>query len=321
MASASALMERLIASHDWSQDEMGPDMGVTPLGAQSCRHWSEWGDLLEQAAPSPSVDDAPPATDPTLAAALRLLPFTGVPDTWTALAGSIPTLPDSLRGQAVRTLVAALNVRFAELLRPADMTRDRAVQLAHIFETINFLDDWCISVDGDYNHIPQFGIEYWIRTYLDAIDAHCSPDDLQALTKRTEDNMSITEALSTVTDSDRLLVAATASPNLGAILAQAPNLPSAFVNDHIGQSEYLIFHPKANEEIAWSALEELLSTSPDDAIQLMAPMDNLRDQGWGVLMGYPLSGPTAAVLRARARQWCLENPEDGEGLLMAIFDE
>ena len=321
MASTVELMERLIAVHDWSQDEAGPGMGATSLGAQACRHWAEWGDLLERDPHSPAVDDALVATDRSLAIALGLLPFTGVPASWTALARSIPTLPTALRGQAVRTLVAALNGRFAELLGSDEMTRDRAIQLAHIFETINFLDDWCMLVDGDYNYIPQFGIQYWFDAYLGAINAHCLAEDLQLLTERTEDDISITEALSTVTDSDRLHAVATASPDLGTTIAQAPNLSAAFVNEHISQSEYLIFHPKADLELAWNALEELLATSPDDTIQLMAPMDNLRDQGWGVLMGYPQSGANADALRARTRQWCMDNPEDGEDLLLAIFDE
>lgn len=321
MASTVELLGRLIATHDWSQDEAGPDMGATSLGAQACRHWAEWGDHLDRDPHSPAVDDALFATDKSLRIALGLLPFTGVPATWTELARGIPALPATLRGQAVRTLVAALNVRFAELLGSDEMTRDRAIQLAHIFETINFLDDWCMLVDGDYNYIPQFGIQHWFAEYLEAISAHCSAEDLQLLTERTEDDMSITETLSTVTESDRLHTVATASPDLGATNAQAPNLSAAFVNGHISQSEYLIFHPKADLELAWSALEELLSTSPDDAIQLMAPMDNLRDEGWGVLMGYPQSGANADALRARTRQWCMDNPEDGEDLLLAIFDD
>lgn len=321
MASTVELLGSLIATHDWSQDEAGPNMGATSLGTQACRHWAEWGDYLDRDPHSPAVEDALLSTDKRLRIALGLLPFTGVPASWTALARSIPALPTALRGQAVRTLAAALNVRFAELLGSDEMTRARAIQLAHIFETINFLDDWCMLVDGDYNYIPQLGIQYWCHAYLEAINAHCLADDLQLLTERTEDDMSITEALSTVTDSGRLHAVATASPDLGATIAQAPNLSAPFVNEHIRQSEYLIFHPKADLELAWSALEELLSTSPDDAIQLMAPMDNLHDQGWGLVMGYPQSGANADALRARTRQWCMENPEDGDDLLLAIFDE
>ena len=97
MASTVESMERLIAVHDWSQDEAGPGMGATSMGAQACRHWAEWGDLLERDPHSPAVDDALVATDRSLAIALGLLPFTGVPASWTALARSIPTLP-ALRG-------------------------------------------------------------------------------------------------------------------------------------------------------------------------------------------------------------------------------
>lgn len=320
MSSTEELLERLIAVHDWSEDEAGLGMGTTSLGAQACRHWADWGDLLERGPHSAAGDDAPLPTDRSLAIALGLLPFTGTPASWVALARSIPALPTALRGQAVRTLVAALNVRFAELLGSDEMTRDRAIQLAHIFETINLLDDWCISVDADYNYIPQFGIQHWFDAYLTVVNVHCSAEDLHLLTERTEDDISITEALSVVTESDRLHAVATASPDLGAIVAQAPNLSAAFVNEHISQSQYLIFHPKADLELAWSTLEELLSTSPDDVIQLMAPMDNLRDQGWGVLMGYPQSGANVDSLRARTRQWCIDNPEDGEDLLLEIFD-
>jgi hypothetical protein len=201
------------------------------------------------------------------------------------------------------------------------MTRDQATHLAAIFETINSLDEWCITDDDDDGYSPQWGIEQWFGRYLEVVNANCEPEDLQALSERTKEAMCITEVLCMGTDSGRLVTAARANTGLGPVYAQAPNLPESFVNEHISESEYLIFHPKADLELAWSALEEMLATSPDDAIQLMIPLDNLRDQGWGTLMGYAQFGRNADALRARTRQWCLDNPNEGDEVMLEIFGE
>lgn len=318
MSSTLGLLEGLIRDHDWSEDF---ESGETSLGAQACWHWADWGNQVQLGGPDLMLEGESSPADSHLSTALRLLSMTGVPESWVVLAGAIPALDPPLRSQAVRTLGAALNVEFAKLLTCDDTSRDRGICLAHIFEAINFLDDWCIIADNDSNYIPQWGIEQWLKRYLRAINSTCSHQDLRELSAHTQEDMCITEALSELADPAQLVAAASANSVLSAVYAQAPNLPADYVNDRLRESEYLIFHPKADHDLAWAALEEMLVSSPDDAIQLMGPFDNLRDRGWGTVMGYPHSGPQADALRSRARQWCLENPDDGEDLLMEIFDE
>lgn len=308
-----AALGSVLAEHDWRED------GETALGTFSCKHWGSWADDFRTLDLVALGSAAAWEVNPLLTTALALLASAEVPESWKELAEALPGLEPTAQSQGVRSLRAALNGHFAELLIRDQHDQLTAKSLAYTFEAMNFLDDWVTSVDNDFNYIPQWGIQNWINSYLRVINLHSTLDDLRTLSRVTGDRMCITEAWSVHPDPSD--VVAVQPDTDGTYYSVAPNLPAEFVNRRLAENSHLLFHPNADLDLSWAVLEVVLREDPDLALELMSAFQNIRDDGWPKVLGYAISGPLAEPLRQRISEWCDEDPDNRMDILEEILAE
>ncbi len=301
----------LAATHDWDADS------ATELGTYGCEHFGEWATELFGADPV-VIDSSALASNENLRKAGALLQRAGVPSNWVATLNVIASLEEMQeQNQPVRALVAACNRRFAQLLAANQHDHDSALRLAYLFEAEIFLSDWITDDAGDFNYVPRTGMGEWLPRYLAVVDQYLTPEDLEEITRVGEDWISATQALSKNCAVEKIVQSFETETGL---TMAAPTLPANLVSEHLDDNPALWFHPNADPEQSWRAIQTLLDDGQGEELpDLLREFDNARDDAWGNVMGYQVTGPHAQFLRDKIKAWCRANPDEGEEIFEELF--
>jgi hypothetical protein len=246
--------------------------------------------------------------DPEALQAIALLSEAGLPDGW------IPAIKIvMMQAGEITWPVPLVSALYAEVERRVfsspPVTREGAVQLAFLVEGASAVDYWYRKRVNWVNYVPTPNIELWWPRYQALVDEYVYAEDLARVSAVNGGGSDI-EALSSVTAPDRLIELYGAWS--ASAVAANPNLPREFVHQEMVNDSNLIFHPSADIDQAWSALQEILTRDPWDLDGVAREFEDMLNDDWFQMSRFAVDSDQAIALRARARVWCEDNIEDEE---------
>ena len=304
-------------SHDAAGDQYSRKLGLTV-----CPHFTNWIASLPPMSPVEETDLLssfatlePHVTVNVGKVAIGHLLRTDVPRDWSAVISTAMAM--GARHEFMDVAVAALYAEVERCIYLAPpKTSGRVLALAHMVEAAIALEYWFMGDIESSNYIPMGHVESWWPDYINLIDSYLTSDQLRDLSGVNGTYASETECLSSITTTDRLMELYGSNP---IVCAANSNLPAHFVREKMEHDDYLIFHPNADPDLAWGAVELMLNDgSFEDLGSIMGEFDNMRDESWFQLSGFAYNSPQADAIRAKIQQWCEDNIEDRDDLEEAL---
>lgn len=249
--------------------------------------------------------------------AADLLAEAGLPDGWISAIKCIMANP--VHASWPVPLVQALytEVEHRVFTVPPE-SRQSGLQLACLVEGASAVDYWYRDKINWVNYVPTPNIELWWPAYQAIVDGLLSGADL-AYVSSLNGGGSDTEALSTVTDPERIVELYRTWSSSAA--AANPNLPRDFVHQEMSNDPNLIFHPSADFDQAWRALEDVLSRDPWELESVTREFEDMLNDDWFQMSRFAYDSERAIALRQRAADWsetAVEDEDERESIMEAL---